>query len=84
MLTGTPSPAGGTLIDMPFGRDDLADYLSLNPDTLSRIVARLRRTGILGHSRGAGRWCATSAPSQGSRPRHARLPTFTGTGAATG
>jgi len=50
MLTGTPSPAGGIVIDMPFRRDDLADYLGLNPDTLSRIVARLRRDGILGHS----------------------------------
>jgi CRP/FNR family transcriptional regulator len=50
MLTGTPSPAGGILIDMPFRRNDLADYLGLNPDTLSRIVARLRRDGILGHS----------------------------------
>jgi CRP/FNR family transcriptional regulator len=50
MLTGTPSPAGGIVIDMPFRRNDLADYLGLNPDTLSRIVARLRRDGILGHS----------------------------------
>jgi CRP/FNR family transcriptional regulator len=50
MLTGTPSPAGGILIDMPFRRNDLSDYLGLNPDTLSRIVARLRRDGILGPS----------------------------------
>ena len=50
MLTGTPSPAGGILIDLPFRRNDLADYLGLNPDTLSRIVARLRRAGILGNS----------------------------------
>ena len=50
MLTRTPSPAGGIVIDMPFRRNDLADYLGLNPDTLSRIVARLRRDGILGHS----------------------------------
>lgn len=50
MLTGTPSAAGGILVDMPFRRNDLADYLGLNPDTLSRIVARLRRDGILGHS----------------------------------
>jgi CRP/FNR family transcriptional regulator, anaerobic regulatory protein len=50
MLTGEPSPAGGILIDMPFRRNDLADYLGLNPDTLSRIVSRLKRTGILGHS----------------------------------
>ena len=50
MLTGTPLPAGGIVIDMPFRRNDLADYLGLNPDTLSRIVARLRRDGILGHT----------------------------------
>ena len=50
MLTGTPLPAGGIVIDMPFRRNDLADYLGLNPDTLSRIVARLRRDGVLGHS----------------------------------
>jgi CRP/FNR family transcriptional regulator, anaerobic regulatory protein len=50
MLTGTSSPAGGIVIDMPFRRNDLADYLVLNPDTLSRIVARLRRDGILGHT----------------------------------
>ena len=50
MLTGTSPPAGGIVIDMPFRRNDLADYLGLNPDTLSRIVARLRRDGILGHS----------------------------------
>jgi CRP/FNR family transcriptional regulator len=50
MLTGTPSPTGGILIDLPFRRNDLADYLGLNPDTLSRIVARLRRAGILGNS----------------------------------
>jgi CRP/FNR family transcriptional regulator, anaerobic regulatory protein len=50
MLSGTPSPAGGVLIDMPFRRKDVADYLGLNPDTLSRIVARLKRAGILGYS----------------------------------
>ena len=49
MLTGTPSPAGGILIELPFRRNVLADYLGLNPDTLSRIVARLRRAGILGN-----------------------------------
>jgi CRP-like cAMP-binding protein len=50
ILTGRPSPAGGIVIDMPFRRNDLADYLGLNPDTLSPIVARLRRDGILGHT----------------------------------
>jgi CRP/FNR family transcriptional regulator, anaerobic regulatory protein len=74
MLTGTPLPAGGIVIDMPFRRNDLADYLGLNPDTLSRIVARLRRDGILGHS----------ARLRGSRRRRARSPKSTSTGAATG
>jgi CRP-like cAMP-binding protein len=50
MLTGTPSPTGGIIMDMPFRRNDLADYLGLNSDTLSRIVARLKRAGILGHA----------------------------------
>jgi CRP/FNR family transcriptional regulator len=53
ILTGTPSPTGGILIYMPFRRKDLADYLGLNPDTLSRVVARLRRTNVLGHSAGS-------------------------------
>ncbi len=34
--------------DMPLSRTDMADYLSLNADTLSRIMSRLRQSGMLG------------------------------------
>lgn len=47
--TGLPAPTGGLLLDMPFSRRDIADYLGLNPDTLSRIMSRLRSVGIIGH-----------------------------------
>ena len=50
MRTGMPTPAGGLMLDMPFSRKDIADYLGLNSDTLSRIMSRLRSTGVLGHS----------------------------------
>lgn len=50
MRTGMPAPAGGLMLGMPFSRKDIADYLGLNADTLSRIMSRLRSTGILGHS----------------------------------
>ena len=68
MLTGTPSPAGAIVIDMPFRRNDLADYLG----------------EFSGIRHGAGRWCATSALLRGSRRRHARLPKSTSIGVATG
>lgn len=34
--------------DLPLSRTDMADYLSLNADTLSRIMSRLRQSGVLG------------------------------------
>ena len=40
--------------DMPLSRTDMADYLSLNADTLSRIMSRLRQSGVLGMA-GRGR-----------------------------
>lgn len=36
--------------DMPLSRSEVAEYLSLNADTLSRIMARLVREGILARS----------------------------------
>jgi CRP-like cAMP-binding protein len=45
--TGTPAPSGGVLFEMPFSRKDMADYLALNPDTVSRIMSRLRIKGLL-------------------------------------
>ncbi len=50
MRTGSQSPRGGLVLEMPFSRTDIADYLGLNPDTLSRIMSRLRGSGILGPS----------------------------------
>lgn len=42
---GTQLP-GGIAFDVPFARGDIAAYLGLNPDTLSRIMSRLRRSGV--------------------------------------
>jgi CRP-like cAMP-binding protein len=58
---GTPVP-GGTTFDAPLSRTDMADYLALNPDTLSRHMSRLGAKGVLeraGRSRIVVRnWCA--------------------------
>ena len=43
---GQPTP-GGCTFEMPLSRADMADYLALNPDTLSRLVSRLRARDIL-------------------------------------
>ena len=51
LRTGTPSPSGGGVVfDMPLSRIDVADYLGLNADTLSRTMSRLRSSGVLYHS----------------------------------
>ncbi len=34
--------------ELPLTRTDMADYLSLNADTLSRVMSRLRQSGVLG------------------------------------
>ncbi len=39
--------ARGIDIELPLPRDDIADYLALNPDTLSRILSRLRSEGLI-------------------------------------
>lgn len=46
LRTGAASPGGGMVFDMPFCRNDTADYLGLNPDTLSRIMSRLKAGGL--------------------------------------
>lgn len=44
--------AGGAVsVDVPLSRTDIADYLSLNPDTLSRITSRFKAQGLLQHAR---------------------------------
>lgn len=49
---------GARTFDMPLSRSDMADYLSLNADTLSRIMSRLRQSGLLGGT-GRGRGYAS-------------------------
>jgi len=49
LRTGVSSP-GGVAFELPFNRKDIADYLGLNPDTLSRIMSRLKAAGVIGHS----------------------------------
>jgi CRP-like cAMP-binding protein len=39
--------AAGTSFELPLSRADIADYLALNPDTLSRIMSRLRSRGVV-------------------------------------
>jgi CRP-like cAMP-binding protein len=46
---GAPVP-GGIAFDMPLSRADVADYLALNADTVSRIVSRLRAKGLVAQS----------------------------------
>ena len=43
---GTTAAAGVT-IESPLSRTDIADYLALNPDTLSRISSRFKARGLL-------------------------------------
>lgn len=49
LRTGSPSSCGGLIFDVPLGRSDMADYLGLNADTLSRTMSRLRASGLLSH-----------------------------------
>jgi CRP/FNR family transcriptional regulator len=50
LRTGVRAPCGGLTIEMPLSRTDMADYLGLNADTLSRTMSRLRTSGLLGHA----------------------------------
>jgi CRP/FNR family transcriptional regulator, anaerobic regulatory protein len=43
---GNPS-ANGAAFEIPLSRTDVADYLSLNADTLSRIMSRLKGRGLV-------------------------------------
>ncbi len=41
-------------VELPFSRDEVADYLALNPDSLSRFLTRMKSDGLvtfLGHRR---------------------------------
>lgn len=41
---------GHTGFRIPLSRNDIADYLALNPDTLSRIVSKFRQLGVFQNS----------------------------------
>jgi CRP-like cAMP-binding protein len=49
LRTGTPLDRG-LAFELPLARAGLADYLALNPDTVSRIVSRLKTRGLLSQS----------------------------------
>jgi CRP-like cAMP-binding protein len=46
LYLGKPTPAGHSF-EIPLSRNDMADYMALNPDTLSRLVSRLRASGLI-------------------------------------
>ena len=43
--------ANGVSFESPLSRTDIADYLALNPDTLSRISSRFKARGLLNPAR---------------------------------
>lgn len=45
--TGRPEPRGLTLLDLPLSRDDLAGLTGLTSETVSRILAKLRRDEVI-------------------------------------
>ncbi|HUU25194.1 MAG TPA: Crp/Fnr family transcriptional regulator [Methyloceanibacter sp.] len=49
LRTGVRAPNGGLAFELPLSRTDMADYLGLNADTLSRTMSRLRASGLLSH-----------------------------------
>jgi len=49
LRTGRCLPQG-VVFDLPASRKDIADYLGLNPDTLSRIMSRFRSASLFSHA----------------------------------
>jgi CRP/FNR family transcriptional regulator, anaerobic regulatory protein len=49
LRTGRCLPQG-VVFNLPVSRKDIADYLGLNPDTLSRIMSRFRSASLFGHA----------------------------------
>jgi len=71
LRVGSPS-ANGVSFEIPLSRTEIADYLSLNPDTLSRIMSRLKSRGLVMQT-GRGRallpdWKALCARSPIAEP----------------
>lgn len=46
LLSGSQT-AGGYTFELPLTRDDMADYLALNPDTLSRMISKLKSRHLI-------------------------------------
>jgi len=49
LRTGRCLPQG-VVFDLPASRKDIADFLGLNPDTLSRIMSRFRGASLFSHA----------------------------------
>lgn len=43
-------PSGGVAFDLPLSRKDIAHYLGLNPDTLSRVMSRFKANQLIKQS----------------------------------
>lgn len=50
--TGTPGGDAGLHVTIPISRGEMADYLGLTIETVSRQLTRLKTAGILGFSKG--------------------------------
>lgn len=50
--TGHPEAGGGTRIAIPISRGEMADYLGLTIETVSRQLSQLKATGILAFAKG--------------------------------
>ena len=50
LRSGVAAPCGGVAFEMPLTRIDMADYLGLNADTLSRTMSGLKASGFVSHS----------------------------------
>jgi len=50
--TGRPAASGGTRIAIPISRGEMADYLGLTIETVSRQLSQLKAAGILAFAKG--------------------------------
>lgn len=49
---GVPRPEGGVMLDLPLSRDDLGALTGTASETVSRVLAQLRRDGVVDTGRG--------------------------------